>query len=291
MAYTDANWTCISSALNQGQQTVTPFGGSPTVINAPNIFIYGSPNDTVATIIAANYFLSKYAIFKVGDWILGNGTDGSFSVIIATVSATSVTVTSTGLTTAINTADIVDNAVTFAKFQELALHTLVGNPTAGTTEASEVTLGNGLEFSTTTLRVPLTTLQYVAVPISAVEFNGMYAAPKLLIANGGANTLLVLKQAQLLMTYNSAAYAAGGTAAIQYDSTANGAGVIASTTLANTIFQGTVSIGLNLNPGVVTETFSTCVNKGLYLSNISGAYTTGNSAFVMHLWYATIPTV
>ncbi|MFB1501516.1 hypothetical protein [Thiocapsa sp. N5-Cardenillas] len=134
-------------------------------------------------------------------------------------------------------------------------------------------------------------VKYVAVPISASEFNGMYAAPKLLIAAGGANTLVVLKQAQLLLTYGSAAYAAGGTAAIQWDATVNGAGVIASTTLANTLFQGTASIGLNLNPGVVTETFSTCVNKGLYLSNISGAYTTGDSDMVLHLWYTVIPTV
>ena len=50
MAFTIANWTCVSASLSQGQETVTPFGGSPTVLNSPNFFTYGSPNDAAATI-------------------------------------------------------------------------------------------------------------------------------------------------------------------------------------------------------------------------------------------------
>lgn len=134
-------------------------------------------------------------------------------------------------------------------------------------------------------------LKYVAVPITAAEFNGMYAAPKLLVPAGGANTMLVLDKVDLLMTYVSANYAAGGVAAVQYDSTANGAGVIASSTLAAATFQAAVSTGFMFNTGVVPQTFSTCVNKGLYLSNISGAFTTGDSTFVAHVWYKQVPTV
>jgi hypothetical protein len=133
--------------------------------------------------------------------------------------------------------------------------------------------------------------KYVAVPITAAEFNGMYAAPKLLLAAGGANTLQVLDQLQLVMTYGAANYAAGGVAAVQYDSTANGAGVIASTTLAAATFQAAASTTFTMNAGVVALPFTTTVNKGLYLSNITGAFTTGDSNFVAHLWYRTIPTV
>ncbi len=133
--------------------------------------------------------------------------------------------------------------------------------------------------------------KYVAVPISAAEFNGMYAAPKLLLAAGGANTLQVLDQLQLVMTYGAANYAAGGVAAVQYDSTANGAGVIASTTLAAATFQAAASTTFTMNAGVVALPFTTTVNKGLYLSNITAAFTTGDSNMVAHLWYRTIPTV
>lgn len=291
MAFTIANWTCVSSSLNQGQETVTPFGGSPTVLNAPNLFTYGSPTDALATIAAANYFLSEYASLSVGDIIIANGTDGSNMYIVATSSSSGVTVNSFTASGSVATANIQNNAVTYAKIQEAATHTLIGNPTGGTTEVSEITLGNSLEFSSTTLRVPLTNLNYAAVAITAAEFNGMYAAPKLLVAAPGANRLLVLDKLDLLMTYVSANYAAGGVAAVQYDSTANGAGVIASTTLSAATFQAAASTGFMFNTGVVPQTFSTCVNKGLYLSNITGAFTTGDSTFVGHIWYKNIPTV
>jgi hypothetical protein len=290
MAFTIQNWTCASPALNQGQETITPFGGSPTVYNAPNKFMYGSPNDTVAQISAADYFLSMYADLCVGDWIFVNGTDGSTILIVLTSSSAGVTTQGFAASGSVNTANIVNNAVTYAKIQQEGANSLLGNPTGGAANVSEITLGNGLEFNSTTIRVPLTNLQYASVAISAAQFNGMYAAPKLLVAAAGANTLLVLKQLQLVMTYGAANYAAGGTAAVQYDSTANGAGVIASTTLANTVFQAAASTTFTMNAGVVALPFTTTVNKGLYLSNISGAFTTGDSTFQAHVWYATIPT-
>lgn len=291
MAFTIANWACVSGSLNQGQETVVPFGGSSTVLNAPNLFVYGSPTDALATIAAANYFLTEYASLSVGDIIIVNGTDGSNMYIVVTSSSTGVTVDSFTVTGSVATANIQNNAVTFAKMQEIATVTLLGNPTGGTTEVSEITLGSGLAFSGTTLLVPATNLRYTTVAITAAEFNGMYAAPKLLVAAGGANTLLVLDKVDLLMTYVSANYAAGGVAAVQYDSTANGAGVIASTTLAAATFQAAASTGFMFNTGVVAQTFSTCVNKGLYLSNITGAFTTGDSTFVAHIWYKVVPTV
>ncbi len=134
-------------------------------------------------------------------------------------------------------------------------------------------------------------LKYAAVAVTAAQFNGMYATPKLLVAAGGANTLLVLDQLQLAMTFGSADYANGGVAAVQYDSTAHGAGIIASTTLSAATFQAAASTTFTFNPGVVPLTFTTTVNKGLYLSNISGAFDTGDSDMVAHIWYRVIPTV
>jgi hypothetical protein len=293
MAFNLKRFTRVSLADNTGALTLQ----DATVVNGPALFTYESAADTIAQISAANYFNDEGSIYdlKVGDYIIANGTDGSNILIVATVDTTTspktITVVSFSTSGSVATANIQNNAVTFAKIQEISAVTLLGNPTGGTTEASEVTLGSGLAFSGTSLIVPATNLRYVAVPITASAFNGMYATPIQLVAAPGANTLLVLDKVQLLMTYNSAAYAAGGTIAAQYDSTANGAGVIASTTLANTAVQATVSTGWNFNAGVVAETFSTCVNKGLYLSNISGAFTTGDSPMVAHVWYKVIPTV
>lgn len=170
------------------------------------------------------------------------------------------------------------------------------NVAASVTMSGDVTLTNagvaaiGANKVLSSMISPLIR-KYVAVPITAAQFNGMYAAPVQLVAAGGANTLLVLDQLQLVMTYGSANYAAGGVAAVQYDSTINGAGVIASTTLAAATFQAAASTTFTMNAGVVALPFTTTVNKGLYLSNITAAFTTGDSDMVAHVWYRQIPTV
>ncbi len=144
---------------------------------------------------------------------------------------------------------------------------------------------NGDIITLTPAIVTLNTNLSASVEISSAEFNGMYAAPKLLVAAPGANKIIIPESIQLVLTYGAAAYAAGGTVAAQYDSTANGAGVIATSTLANTAFHVTASNVFNLNRGVVAMPFSTCVNKGLYLSNVSAAFTTGDSDIVATVNY------
>jgi hypothetical protein len=129
-----------------------------------------------------------------------------------------------------------------------------------------------------------------ATTVTAAQFNGMYATPILLVSAPGANKQLILDKVELIMTYGSAAYAAGGVAAVQWDSTANGAGVIASTTLAAATFQATASTTFVMNGGVVPAPFTTTVNKGFYLSNITGAFTTGDSTFVVKTHYHIVAT-
>lgn len=135
-------------------------------------------------------------------------------------------------------------------------------------------------------------MKYVAVPITAAEFNGMYAAPKELIAAAGANTQIIVEQMALAMTFGAAQYAAGGVVAAQYDSTVHGAGVLATATEAAADFTGAAaSTTFRQNASVAVAPFSTTVNKGIYLSNQTAAFTTGDSDFVAHIWYRVIPTV
>lgn len=137
-------------------------------------------------------------------------------------------------------------------------------------------------------------MQFASVAITAAQWNGMYAAPKLLIAAPGANTLIVVHRAELVMTFVSAAYASGGVVGLQYDSTVHGAGVAASNTEAAADFFATASTTFQFN-GVSGNTvaispFTTTVNKGLYISNLTGAFTTGDSTWVAKIWYSTIAT-
>jgi len=132
----------------------------------------------------------------------------------------------------------------------------------------------------------------VSVPLAS--FLGMYAAPVQIVPAPGANLLIVLKRAEIIMTYGSAALAAGGVVAFQYDSTVHGAGVAASNTEQAADFFATASttfafVGVSGNT-VGALPFSTTVNKGLYLSNATQPFTTGTgSSFVVKASYDIIP--
>jgi len=132
--------------------------------------------------------------------------------------------------------------------------------------------------------------KFAQVSLTAAQFNGMYAAPVLLVAAPGANTMIIVDSIQLQMTYVSANYAAGGVVAAQYDLTANGAGVHASSDEAAADFFAAASTVFKLNGGLVLAPFTTCANKGLYLSNLTQAFTTGDSTFRVKVYYHLIST-
>lgn len=316
MSFESSRFVHQTSAFNAGQILTTDNpSATPVYANGPAFYSYASADDAIATIAAANYFSSVAYQLKVNDVIMVVASDVSEFLQILTVDTSVIpaTITTTAFTAAaaVDTANIVAGAVTNAKvnaaaaidFSKLAtlasgnmiIGSVGGVPTSVASSGDVTVIASGAfaigAAKVTSAKLALTTVQYTSVAITAAQFNGMYAAPKLLVAAGGANTLIVLDKVQLLMTYVSANYAAGGVAAVQYDSTANGAGVIASTTLSAATFQAAASTGFNFNAGVVAETFTTCVNKGLYLSNVTGAFTTGDSTFVAHIWYKVVATV
>src|SRR6185503_6944489 len=117
----------------------------------------------------------------------------------------------------------------------------------------------------TSTQLALNTIQYAAIPMTAAQWNGMYAAPFVLVAAPGANKLIFVKQAVLEMTFVSAQYANGGAVALQYDSTVHGAGVAASATMAAATVNGYAASTSNMLAGALASgPLSTTVNKGLY---------------------------
>ena len=274
MAFTIANWGCQQPSMNAGQETVVPYGGSSTVLNTCNVFTYVSPNDAVATIVAANYFLSMYADLCVGDIIWGSGTDASFAVQVTASTSTSVTVASMGLTTSIGTANIVNGAVTTAKLADL-----------------NVTTGKLALNAVGSAQLAANVLQYATVAMTAAQFNGMYAAPFLLLAAPGAGLMNVIDKLDINLVYGSAQFAAGGAVGAQYGNTVHGAGPAASATEAATDYtSATASTMFHISGGLSTGAVtSTAINTAIYLSNATAAFTTGTGgSFVVNIWYKTI---
>lgn len=174
------------------------------------------------------------------------------------------------------------------------------SPTLASIEAAPVVADNFATFADTAGSIKDSgygvnnIMQYASVAITAAQWNGMYAAPKLLIAAPGANKLIVVHKLDLVMTFVSAAYAAGGVVGGQYDSTVHGAGAAATNTEAAADFFAAASTtfqfnGVSGNTVAVTP-FTTSVNKGLYLSNLTGAFTTGDSTWVAKIWYSVLAT-
>lgn len=60
--------------------------------NAPKVWTYENTSDTVATIIADDYFLNASSLLEVGDTIYCRGSNGTAWATVTAVSATTVTV-------------------------------------------------------------------------------------------------------------------------------------------------------------------------------------------------------
>lgn len=277
MAFEILRFVRQTDAYNAGQISTTFNPNAPAVLeNGPAIFSYASATDNIAAIGVADYFADVVYSLSVNDLIFCVGSDSSAFYQVATVDrdAQTVTVVSAFPSGVIGTANIQDLAVTTAKLDDDAVTT--------------IKIDDG---AVTSAKLDESVLQYAAVPISAAEFLGAYAAPVELVAAAGANTQIILDKCVLAMTYDSAAYAAGGVVHVQWSDTANGAGVIASSTLAAAEFQAAASTSFFMNGGVVSAPFADSVNEGLYLSNITGAFTTGDSDLVAHVWFKVISTI
>lgn len=295
MALTLQNWGRVSATANEPITTLQ----DSSVIGAPRVYSYVTA-DSQATVAASGYFNAGVANQGVsrdlvsGDLIVVRST-GDATTVWYTVTNTAGVITTAVFSSAapVGTADITDHAVTYAKIQQASATTLIGNPTGGLANVEEVTLGNSLDFTGTTLEVSPTVATSVRVSMAAADWNGMYAAPFQLVAAPGANKMIVVDSIAFNCVFGSAQFAAGGAVAAQYDSTVHGAGTLATGTIAAATVNGIAASSIFiLMPAAVTATADTAVvNKGLFLSNIAGAFTTGDSAFVVDVRYRVVPTV
>ena len=263
--------------------------------SAPNIFV-ASTADNLGTITGTGYLNDISKKVKLNDVFYINYSDtstfplntgeastlGEFKV---TYSAPNWGLTSvlTGLGQAA-AKDVTDNTKSYVASVDgaPASYTAGSILMAGDVNGS---VGNDSGYNVNNL------VQYASVAITAAEFNGMYAAPKLLIAAPGANKQIIVDQMELVMTFVSAQYAAGGVVAAQYDNTVHGGGVLATASEAAADFTGAAaSTTFRQSGSLAVAPFSTSVNKGVYLSNATAAFTTGDSTFVAKIHYRIVAT-
>lgn len=277
MAFEILRFVRDTAGYNAGQIATTFNPNTPTVFeNGPAQFNYASATDNIAAIGAANYFADVCYMLSVNDLIFCVGSDASAFYQVATVDrdAGTITVVSAFPTGVVGTANINNLAVTTAKIDNLA-----------------VTTGKIADDAVTSAKIDPTVLQYVAVPLTAANIIAMNGAPVQVLAAGGADTVHVVEHAALLMTYNSVQFTGGGAIGLQYGNTAALAGEAASSQIAAANILGAASTGDMVEGVLSSGAFTAVVNAGLFISNLTAAFAAGNSTFVLHLWYRTIPTV
>jgi hypothetical protein len=200
--------------------------------------------------------VSQASSLAVNDVIMINGSDASTFLRVATsvespASVTTVTFTPVG---AVGTANITNNAVTSAK-------------------------------------IATNVIQFAAVPMTAAQFNGMFAAPFAIVAAPGAGNTIVVERAVLAHTF-AVAYTGGGVIDLQYGATINGAGPQAAATIAAAAITGDAASSLNMMQGTLADlATSVTTNTGLFLSNATAAFATGTGAMTVNIWYRIVPAI
>lgn len=258
----------VSSGANNETKKIWIYNGS----------IDGS-NEAVATIAASGYFNPFMVSLDLGlgplsinDLIFIVGND-AYAMYTVTAVVTNVVVSVFAATGVVGTANIQDAAVTTPKIAD-------ANVTTAKLAANAVT----------SAKVDPQLLQYLEVDLTAANALAMFGAPVQVLAAQGANTLILVEHACLAMDYNTTAYAAGGAIGLQYGNTANLAGEAATATIPAANFQGAADTADMVAGILASGVFTGCENLGLFISNLTAAFTTGNSPLKLHIWFRVIPT-
>lgn len=250
-----------------------------------NVWAYYT-TQAIAAVVTNGYFnevngiidgVTSNEIIRTNDliWVVASDYQG-----FVLVSDTSPTIVSAQFQItvgagAVGTSNLADDAVTTAKIAD-------DQVTSGKIAANTIVSGD----------IATDVIQYVKVPVTAAQVNGAYAAPFVLIAAPGANKLIRVHDVTIEVDYGSAQFTTGGAMALQYDSTANGAGVLASASLAAATLNGySADAIVGLAGAAASGTAAATVNKGIYLSNLTAAFAVGTGTTLdFHISYSIVTT-
>lgn len=221
-------------------------------------------NNNLSDVQSPTTSRANLGMFFDASSLWGNPTTASGTATYVTVgtglafTGGALVITASGVTTGL----VANSAITYAKVQAVTASSLLGNPTTASATVSEITLGNGLSFTGSTLKSTAITMQY---PFIAGR---LYSSPW----NNDDNTTLSANVIWLTpFVVEDVNDGATFTTASVYVST-----TVSSKSLELMIYRdnagtpqggalvvdiGTVSVTVS---GVVTKTFSQTLTRGRY---------------------------
>jgi hypothetical protein len=134
------------------------------------------------------------------------------------------------------------------------------------------------------------TTQVAQVALTAANLLAMYAAPVQILPAPGAGLALVVYEILFEMKSTATQFASGGAVQFQFGNTANAGGTaVHAGTIPATVVNaaaGTSLTGLWSASG--TNGLTIPSNTGLFISNASGAFTTGTGTAIAYVEYGTL---
>ncbi len=145
----------------------------------------------------------------------------------------------------------------------------------------------------TTLGLAVSSALTVSVPLTTAQFKLIYSTPFLILASGGANTVVRVHDWALELVFGTLPYLNGGATALQYSNTVHGGGILASAaTIASATIDGYLASGIVGVAGALPSSDLTDVAAtGIYLSCDTAEFDTGDSAVIIHVTYSVMSTV
>ena len=267
----------------------------------PNI-VHIATTDNLATITTTGYLTAQDAQIQ----LLNNGefqweTDDIvlifyatdlvnwFQMVASTESFAAISPPA-GISATLPSADIiVGNGSNVATAVAMSGDVHIDNTGATTIQALAVT-GAKMANNTVTFTQLSTLVEgSVTISLTAAQIKALYDTPVLVLAAGGANTVILVKKMVWHVTYVSAQYTAGGALQLQYDNTVHGAGTAASASIAAaTLNAVAASSVLTVGSAAVVGADTTVLNKGVYISNATADFATGDSTAKLTMYYQVL---
>ncbi len=138
--------------------------------------------------------------------------------------------------------------------------------------------------------LPSSLVQYkTTTALTAAQILALYATPVSLVPAQGAGTMICVDQIVIDVTYGTTQFASGGAISAQYGSTVHAGGVICTETIAASLLNGFAANGVLFAAGSGNGGVSSAVlNTAVYLSNATGAFTTGDSTASVTTFYRVL---
>jgi hypothetical protein len=257
--------------------------------------------DNLSTITTTGYFstqLAQVELLNNGVWqwetedmvLIFYATDliGWFTYDAATDAFVSVPANGGISNTLASSHIIVGNASNIATAVAMTGDVGISNTGLTTIQAGAVTgskiANNAVDFANLALDVT----QQVTVSLTAAQIKALYDTPVQLVAAPGAGKLILIESITWDIAFVTTQYAAGGVIAAQYGNTVHGAGSVASATIAAATLNGVAASGFLSQGAAALNVPATVENTGVFLSNQTGDFTTGDSTATLYVKYRVI---